>query len=97
VLTVVNTGDRAGVEVVQAYVAPAERGADDPPQVLAGFAKVELGPGESAAVEVALSPAAFRRWDAGGRGWVVDSGEREVRLGRSSADIVASVAITVGD
>ena len=84
---VTNTGERAGTEVVQAYV---DRD-DGPVRVLAGFAKVALEPGASAEVAVALSPAAFRRWD--GR-WVVDPAPRTVRLARSAADVVATVEVT---
>jgi beta-glucosidase len=78
-----NTGDRTGVEVVQAYVA-----GDDRPATLAGFARVELEPGDEAEVTVALSPATFRRW-VPGEGWTT-GGEYEVRVGRSSRDILFS-------
>ncbi len=95
-VTVTNTGDRAGVEIVQAYVAALDRPVDGPPQVLAGFAKVALDPGQSAAVAIELSPAAFRRWDADAGAWVTDPGRYEVRLARSSAAIVDSVVVTAG-
>jgi beta-glucosidase len=94
-LEVVNTGDRAGTEVVQAYVAALDRPVDGPPQVLAGFAKVALGPREARRVRVELSPAAFRRWDTEAQAWVVDPGRYDVRLGRSSGDIVATRTIGV--
>ena len=47
-------------------------------------------------VEVALSPAAFRRWDPEAEAWTVDPGEREVRLARSAADVVVAIPVRVG-
>lgn len=97
-MRVTNTGTRPGVEVVQAYVGRPDRREGDPPVVLAGFAKVAVDPGATAEVEVALSPAAFRRWDVEAHAWVVDAGDRVVRLARS-ADPAATVearTVTVG-
>lgn len=63
---VTNTGNRAGSQVVQVYVAPppAEDPATPPrpPLTLQGLAKVELAPGESTAATVALPARAFARW-----------------------------------
>lgn len=92
--TVTNVSDRAGREVVQAYVdspdAPDERAR--PPRELAGFAAVELGPGESATVEIELDERAFGRYDAS-RGWTVDAGSHEVSVGRSSRDRRGSATV----
>jgi beta-glucosidase len=83
VVPVTNTGDRAGREVVQAYVrAPGE-----PDARLAGFAGVHVEPGETAQVTVVLDDRAFSRWDAGSRSWRVVPGTHEVLVGRSSVDL----------
>lgn len=59
-VSVRNTGDRAGDEVVQAYVAPP-KGADTQLRVrLAGFQRVSLQPGEEVRVTLRLDPSAFR-------------------------------------
>ncbi|OYR47096.1 beta-glucosidase [Halorubrum sp. Hd13] len=93
-VTVANVADRAGREVVQAYVdspdAPDERAR--PPRELAGFAAVELGPGESATVEIGLDERAFGRYDAS-HGWTVDAGPHVVSVGRSSRDRRGSATI----
>ncbi len=59
---VTNTGNRAGTEVIQVYVAPIDARAFRPPKELKGFAKAELAPGESTTVEVRLDSRAFARW-----------------------------------
>src|SRR5262249_6051678 len=60
---VTNTGDRAGSDVVQVYVRDPESTVVRPHQELVGFAKVHLGPGASAEVEVPLDRRSFAVWD----------------------------------
>jgi beta-glucosidase len=62
---VTNTGDRAGSEVVQLYVAPQEPRLVRPPKELKAFAKVRLGPGASTTVELTLDDRSFAYWDPG--------------------------------
>ncbi|HEX6424837.1 MAG TPA: glycoside hydrolase family 3 C-terminal domain-containing protein [Acidimicrobiales bacterium] len=62
---VTNTGARRGAEVVQVYVSPTAPRLVRPPKDLAGFAKVWLDPGETAAVEVVLDDRSFACWDPG--------------------------------
>jgi beta-glucosidase len=89
-----NVGDRRGREVVQAYVdsPPASDGLARPPREFAGSTAVELAPGESTTVALALDERAFGRWTAEA-GWTVDAGEHVVEVGRSSRDLRSSVAI----
>ncbi|MFD7659716.1 glycoside hydrolase family 3 C-terminal domain-containing protein, partial [Actinosynnema sp. NPDC059797] len=61
-LTVVNTGDRRGAEVVQVYVSDPESSVFRPERELKAFAKVDLAPGESARVRLALDSRAFSYW-----------------------------------
>ncbi len=61
---VTNTGARRGTEVLQCYVAPLAPRLVRPPKELAGFAKVRLGPGETATVRIELDDRAFAYWDA---------------------------------
>ena len=51
---VTNTGDVAGKETVQAYMAPSDVAEDEPLQELVGFEKVSLEPGETKRVEIKL-------------------------------------------
>lgn len=63
-VTVTNTGSRAGWSVPQVYVGlPSGTGRPEPPEQLAGFAKVYLAPGASQRVTIRLEPRDFEYWD----------------------------------
>jgi beta-glucosidase len=87
-LTVTNTGERAGSEVVQLYVNDVESTVYRPEQELRGFAKVELEPGASERVVLHLDRRAFSVWGVETGEWMLEAGGFEVRLGHSSRDIV---------
>jgi beta-glucosidase len=84
-VTVRNTGERAGGEVVQVYVEPPPGDPARPLRHLAGFARVELAAGEEAIVSVTLDRRAFASWIDGA--WVVRPGPYLVLAGRSSRDL----------
>ncbi|WP_254768942.1 beta-glucosidase family protein [Salinilacihabitans rarus] len=95
--TVENVSERAGREVVQAYVRPPESPAvERPPRELAGFATVDLDAGERRTVDVDLDERALGRYDPD-EGWTVDPGTYAVELGRSSRDQRLAVEVDVGD
>ena len=81
-VSVLNTGNRAGKEIVQFYVQRpysqyAEKNGIEIPSVeLAAFVKTkELEPGESARVKIVLGEEAFKSFDAIGRGtYIIDGG-----------------------
>ncbi len=81
-----NSGERAGREVVQVYLAPVDRGADRPARRLAGFAAVEAAPGETAEAVVELPDRAFESWDEATGAWTRVKGAYDVQAGRSIAD-----------
>jgi beta-glucosidase len=83
---VTNTGARAGTEVVQLYVRDKLASVVRPVLELKGFRKVALAAGESAKVTFELGPEELSMLDAAMRR-VVEPGEFEVRIGRSSRDI----------
>lgn len=87
-LSVTNTGSRVGSEVVQVYVHDVESSVFRPEQELRGFAKVALEPGASEAVSIRLPQRAFSFWDVDSRSWVLESGRFEIRVARSSRDVV---------
>jgi beta-glucosidase len=73
-----NAGSRTGSEVVQVYIAPpaeanllsgVPNGRLRPPKSLKGFAKVHLGAGESATVEVSLNSRSFAYYDVADTDW----------------------------
>ncbi|MCX4761678.1 glycoside hydrolase family 3 C-terminal domain-containing protein [Streptomyces sp. NBC_01275] len=90
-----NTGERAGREVVQIYLAPVGRDGDRPARWLAGFAGVEAGPGESAEVVVEIPRRAFEVWDEAADRWFFVKGSYEIQVGRSIADRRITATINV--
>ena len=94
-LTVTNTGDRAGAEIVQLYVAKPNAEIFRPAQELKSFAKVQLAAGESKTVTLTLDDKAFRYWNTRTDSWEVEGGTYELRVGASSADIRLTAAVEV--
>ena len=94
-LTVTNTGTRAGMEIVQLYVAKPDAKIFRPAQELKGFAKVPLRPGESRTVVIPLDDKAFRYWNTQTNRWEIEGGQYELRVGASSADICLTAAVEV--
>ena len=84
--TVVNTGDRAGAEVVQLYLADLQAEADRPEQVLKRFAKVVLQPGERQTVSFTLDRKDFACFCPASGCWQTREGDYGIRLGSSSRD-----------
>jgi beta-glucosidase len=94
-LTVKNTGDMAGKEVVQVYVHPNSPTAFRPEAELKGFTKVALQPGEAQEVRLKLPPRAFAFYNTGIKAWQVQAGDYEIRVGASSRDIRLRRGVTV--
>jgi beta-glucosidase len=90
---VTNAGKRAGAEVVQAYLSLPRSanavGAKQPPRRLVGFGRIELAPGASGDVTIAIDPAASNHpmslWNESQRKWVIPQGSFTIWLGRSSS------------
>ena len=78
-VTVKNTGEISGAEVVQMYVRPPQNGIFRPVRELKGFAKVFLKPQEEKTVTLSLSDRSFAVWHNGG--WLVPEGEYTVEIG----------------
>ncbi|MFQ6331990.1 beta-glucosidase family protein [Nocardia sp. CWNU-33] len=84
-VTVTNTGDRPGKQVIQAYLARPNSAIDRPVRWLAGFTAVTLAPGESRAIALPLPQRAFEHW--GPNGWETEPGEFTVHVGTSVTDL----------
>jgi beta-glucosidase len=90
-----NSGTRAGREVVQVYLAPAEPDAERPARRLAGFAGAEAGPGERVEVTVRLPRRAFEIWDDKTSTWTHVKGSYEIQVGSSIEDRRVTATINV--
>ena len=83
---VTNSGSVAGDEVVQLYLQDVQSSVTTYDQMLRGFRRVALKPGETRAVTFTVGPEDMQLFNAQQR-WVVEPGTFEVQIGSSSADI----------
>ncbi|MCX6552288.1 MAG: glycoside hydrolase family 3 C-terminal domain-containing protein, partial [Acidobacteria bacterium] len=83
---VTNTGTLAGDEVVQLYLQDVQSSVTTYDQMLRGFQRVPLQPGETRTVAFTVGPEDMQLLNAQKR-WVVEPGAFEVQIGSSSADI----------
>ncbi|WP_152352561.1 glycoside hydrolase family 3 C-terminal domain-containing protein [Brachybacterium subflavum] len=86
-VTVENIGDRAGREVVQAYVSVPDSRVTRAPRELKGFAEVELEPGACERVRIQVPAEDLQFWSPAAGGWAVESGTYRVEVGASSRDL----------
>lgn len=92
--TLTNAGDRAGVEIVQLYVRDLYASMTRPVKELAGFRRVGLEPGESAAVTFRLAADQLAFLDEQME-WRIEPGNIEIMIGASSADIRLRTTIAI--
>ncbi len=91
-ITVRNTGDRSGTEVVQVYLHDPVAQTTRPVVRLVGFTRAELEPGEQALVTFTV-PADLTSFTGVDGRRIVEPGAVELRFGRSSGEIVAALAL----
>ena len=87
-VTVTNTGERAGSEVVQLYVGDPVASVPRPKKELKAFAKVHLKPGEAREVRLTLKDRDFAFYSVGAKHWLVEPGEFTLLLGTSATHMV---------
>ncbi|MFI7454769.1 beta-glucosidase [Nonomuraea sp. NPDC049714] len=91
-VTVRNTGDRAGKQVVQVYLSRESSTVDRPERWLAGYAVVRADAGRAERVTVRLTRRSFQHWD---QGWRTEPGDFTVHAGTSVADLTLTARISV--
>ncbi|MFG1946950.1 glycoside hydrolase family 3 N-terminal domain-containing protein [Nonomuraea sp. NPDC048826] len=91
-VTVRNTGDRPGTEVVQLYLHDPVAQTTRPVVRLIGYARVPLEPGQAARVTFTVHADLASFTGVRGRR-IVEPGDVELRLARSSADVVAALPL----
>ena len=96
-VTVKNTGEREGKEVVELYIsAPDNKAANKPAKELKAYAKTKaLKAGESETVTLTVKTADLASFDEEASAWVVAEGEYQFLVGASSQDIKATLPAAV--
>lgn len=92
-IRITNTGQRAGREVVQVYLARPDSTVDRPVRWLVGFVGVTAEPGATVETTVDVPRRAFAHWLTDDRAWCVEPGMFEVLAGRSVADLPLAATI----
>ncbi|WP_328358697.1 glycoside hydrolase family 3 C-terminal domain-containing protein [Streptomyces sp. NBC_00445] len=93
-VTVRNTGDRAGAEVVQLYLHDPVASVTRPDVRLIGYQRLELAPGESGRVSFRFH-ADLSAFTDRSHHRVVEPGVLELRLGVSSAEVLHTARLTL--
>jgi beta-glucosidase len=86
-LTVKNTGDVKGKEIVQLYVSDVKSTLQRPEKELKNFVKIELAPGQEKKVTFKLESRDFSYFDEKRNRWIAESGEFVISAASSSRDI----------
>jgi beta-glucosidase len=87
-VTISNTGNVAGKEVAELYLAAAKGELDKPAEELKGFAKTRLlKPGESQTLIFTLNSEDLASFNTVQSTWVTDAGKYDIRIGASSENI----------
>jgi len=93
-VTVANTGERAGDEVVQLYARRPRASVTRPVLELKGFVRVELEPGERRSVCFEIPAGQLGFYDRA-LDYVVEPGAIDLLVGTSAADLVPAGTITI--
>lgn len=90
-----NSGNVAGKEIVQLYIrAPAGELLREH-RALKAFAKVHLEAGETKTVSMTINWQDFACYHPGVASWVVDAGDYQLEVARSSRDIALTTTLNV--
>ncbi len=89
-----NTGKRAGAEIAQVY-ATLPDAAGEPFKRLVGWQRVELAPGESKTVTVAIDPRVMSIFDEGKNSWSLLPGAYKIFAGPSSRETPLNATLQI--
>lgn len=84
-VTVTNTGEVAGDEIIQLYIGFANSAVDRPVKLLRDFDRISLQPGESKVVELEVAADDMAWYNPEAKEWQVEHMTYEVYVGSSSA------------
>lgn len=94
-LTVTNTGEMDGAEVVQMYVGLPGAEVFRPEKELKGFVKIYLKKGESREVSISFDDKTFRYWNDKTGGWETEGGSYTIMVGASVMDIRLTGSVSI--
>jgi beta-glucosidase len=94
-VSVTNIGSMAGGVLVQLYAGKADRSDNHPIKTLVGFKKMKLNAGQRCAVEIVVNITDLAHFDDGNKKWIVETGDYDISLGASAADILKSVKLSI--
>ena len=96
-VTVKNSGECEGKEVVELYIsAPDSKAANKPAKELKAYAKTKnLKPGESETLTLSVAAADLASFDEASSAWVVAEGEYQFLVAASVQDIKATLKASV--
>lgn len=94
-ITVSNTGERGGDEVVQLYYRDEMASVARPIRMLIGFRRVSLAPGQARRITFVVHPSRLAFYNARMQ-FVTEPGEFSFYVGASSQDIRAEQKVTLG-
>ena len=94
-VTVKNTGDCEGKEIIQLYVSDKTGVEIRPEKELKGFEKISLKPGEAKTISFHLDQRSFAYWNTDTKEWYAPSGTYIISIGASSRDIRLTAEVDV--
>ena len=93
---VTNTGQRAGSEVVQAYVEPPAGALFRPKRELRAFDRVQLEAGETGTAVLEFDDRSFSYWDPRENAWQLQTGEHLIHvataIGKTAHQLTVNIA-----
>lgn len=88
-----NTGDRAGAELVQLYVARKASRLPRPVKELKSFAKLAIPAGGTALAKLSISIRDLAYFDPDARAWIAEAGDYELVIAANAEDIRATLPL----
>jgi beta-glucosidase len=95
-VSVRNTGDRGGREVVQLYASRPNSAVERAPRWLVGSAIVDAAAGDVANAVITLGDHSLRHWDSSTHSWAIELGSYQLHAGRSVVDLPLTDEISRG-
>lgn len=94
-LTVANTGNYDGAEVVQIYASSLDNKLPMPDKQLVAFDKIFVPKGESTTITIPVDIAQLAYYNSASQSMVVDGGNYTIHIAKHSQHIIASLPLTV--